>query len=253
MANIQSSGWQVSIPDPIPDSGMIQIFHLAFTPALATTPARVDRLTAEEIRRAGNFYHTIDRNRFVVGRSILRSILAKLYSSVPRDIPLTLRNGRPVLASDTGQSIGFNISHGGDSVMVAISYDSAIGVDVEPCRELSDMDRVAERVMTSSEHQHYLSLRQGEKNSAFYRLWVRKESLLKCLGTGFQIEPNCISVGHMEQSETGAYYLQQAYWLVQGVIPIFRRPHYWAIAYPKPYSRVIEPKKIELQKVEIQE
>ena len=244
--NSQLPPWEVHVPSSALTDGSIHVFSFIFTPGLADTPARADSLSDEEILRAEKFYHTIDRNRFVIGRSILRTILGRLLDKAPKDIAIQLQNGRPMLSSDTNPSINFNISHGGDSVMVALVYGGPVGIDVEPYREFSDIDSVSKRVMTASEYEHYLSLPSQCRAEAFCRLWVRKESLLKCLGTGFQIEPNRISVGHLAQRETEARYQQGRYLLTQNMMTISRREHYWAVAY----HHGATPKAIAVHKVE---
>lgn len=72
----------------------------------------------------------------------------------------------------------FNISHSGAFVLVAVD-ENEIGVDIEVIKE-SNL-KLAERVFTPEEIEW-----MNEKDAAerFHMLWCKKESSMKCIGTG---------------------------------------------------------------------
>ena len=78
----------------------------------------------------------------------------------------------------------FNLSHSDDRVTYAISADRALGVDIERVRPLDDMETIARRFFSGGERQTLMSLNTGDRLTAFYRCWTRKEAYLKGLGDG---------------------------------------------------------------------
>ncbi|MGB5707149.1 MAG: 4'-phosphopantetheinyl transferase superfamily protein, partial [Arenicellales bacterium] len=197
--------WDVLIPDTLEtlDDGF-HIFHFRFSPRLRTSDADHGNLVETERHRAVQFHHQIDRNRFTVGRSLLRQVLGRALGMEPLEIPLCIEKGRPFLDLELGDRWQFNISHSGECVMLILSQQHQVGIDVEVYRDFPDMDQVAKRVMTDEEFDSYRQLAKAHRIDAFYRLWVRKESILKYLGTGFEIEPRRLSVGHMKNNITEA-------------------------------------------------
>ena len=69
-------------------------------------------LSADEVARAQRFHFDADRDRFVIGRALVRLQLSRFLGGDPRGWPLvTNRYGRPELASPVPPPLGFNVSH----------------------------------------------------------------------------------------------------------------------------------------------
>jgi 4'-phosphopantetheinyl transferase len=228
----ESDTWDVLIPDTFKmlDDGF-HIFDFRFSRTLHTSDADQGNLVEAERHRAGQFHHQIDRNRFTVGRSLLRQVLGRALGMEPLEIPLSVEKGRPFLDPVIGETLQFNISHSGECVMLILSRQHQVGIDVEIYRNFSDMDQVAKRVMTNEEFDPYIQLAKAQRIDAFYRLWVRKESILKYLGTGFEIEPRRLSVGHMKSNITKASFEGQRFLIHQSMISGIDPPHQWAFAH----------------------
>ena len=81
----------------------------------------------------------------------------------------------------------FNVSHSGNYVVLAQAPNS-VGVDIEEIvgENLSELAQVS---LTRREQ-----LWVEKSSLRFFLLWTRKESLLKCMGTGFFLEPNQVEV-----------------------------------------------------------
>ena len=90
--------------------------------------------------------------------------------------------GKPVVA----EGIHFNVSHSGDLILLALSPERAVGVDVERRREVPRVQAMTERWLTAAERADVASLRaRGASDSdAFLRVWSLKEARLKALGVG---------------------------------------------------------------------
>lgn len=96
-------------------------------------------------------------------------------------------SGKPALAAGTPS---FNLSHGGDLVVLATS-ETDVGVDVEriPCA-LGPMERsAARRVFAPDERDALDRADDNEAPDLFARLWTAKEAVLKALGSGFDVDP----------------------------------------------------------------
>jgi len=107
--------------------------------------------------------------------------------------------GRSIFYNEAGkplvEGLFFNLSHSGDYAVLA-EADSCVGVDIEEMVPYGDWVREA---LTSSEYEW---LRQEDdetlRQERFYRLWTRKESLVKCEGHGFSLSPGEISTMPVE-------------------------------------------------------
>jgi len=73
-------------------------------------------------------------------------------------------------------NIYFNVSHSYGFVIIGISEDYEIGVDIEKIREVKD-DLI--RYISNAIEYKYIN-----DNKSFYQIWTEKESLVKCLGRG---------------------------------------------------------------------
>ena len=82
-------------------------------------------------------------------------------------------------------NVHFNLSHSGTWAVCAVS-SNPVGIDVEEHRAYDD--GVARLCFTAKEIA-WMG-RQGDTPKAFARLWTRKESYVKLLGTGLSKPPN---------------------------------------------------------------
>lgn len=84
----------------------------------------------------------------------------------------------------------FNISHSGDYVLFALS-ECEIGCDIERFHYV-DAVKTGRVVFTDCETEMLLS--SFDRLGAFFRLWTKKESLLKCMGEGFHRSARSVDV-----------------------------------------------------------
>ena len=84
----------------------------------------------------------------------------------------------------------FNISHSGDLVICVVSKGSSVGVDVEQVR-VTDINAYRDNFTVAEWTTINYS---ADKESAFYRMWVRKEALVKAIGEGMQMPLNTVDV-----------------------------------------------------------
>jgi 4'-phosphopantetheinyl transferase len=148
-------------------------------------------LSEAERARARAFADDRLRGRYVCGRGQLRVVLGRLLGLPAAEVPLTRADdGKPRLAHPS--PLRFNLSHCGDVALLALATAAEIGVDLErPC----DPEReLLADALTAGERDYVLSLAAPLRASAFARLWVRKEALLKAAGCGLLEHPTTFDV-----------------------------------------------------------
>jgi 4'-phosphopantetheinyl transferase len=105
-------------------------------------------------------------------------------------------------------NIDFNISHSKDMVVSVVSTSKSVGVDIEAIRDID----VIEYKTVFSEKEWKLLAVSNQPRELFFKLWVKKESLLKAHGSGLQIELSDVEVsdkiGLIRQSDKKGYFTQ---------------------------------------------
>jgi 4'-phosphopantetheinyl transferase len=137
-------------------------------------------LNPSEQNRAKRFHKEIDRNRFIIYRSILKFVLAAYTKLDVKNILFNYHsNKKPYLASHP--ELCFNISHSEDFAVIAISKNE-VGIDIEYISENFDFTNLLSDIFTRNE---ILAIENADdKNHAFYNSWTRKEAFVKALGKG---------------------------------------------------------------------
>jgi 4'-phosphopantetheinyl transferase len=145
-----------------------------------------ETLSRDESERASRFHFERDRNRYIAGRGLLRTVLGKYLQTPPAEVPLVYGpNGKPLLqAASYRQTIHFNLAHSQNLALLAVTYAGQIGVDVEAVRPLSDAHELVNRFFSARESDTFESVPQSAKPEAFFNLWTRKEAWLKATGEG---------------------------------------------------------------------
>ena len=140
-------------------------------------------LSADEQARAAKYRSRDSAERYVVTRALVRDVLAARVGVGPRELDIRqTERGKPVL---TG-ALHFNVSHSGDLILLAVSADRAVGVDVERRREVERVDALIGRWLTDTERADVERIAGSglRRSEAFLRVWSLKEARLKALGVG---------------------------------------------------------------------
>lgn len=157
-------------------------------------------LSRDERARAARFRFDRDRDRFIAGRGLLRTILANYVNGSPSRLKFDYGpNGKPALSqSDGSDGIHFNLAHCDDLLLVAVTAAWDIGIDVERIRPFADADGIAARFFTQRECEGLKTLADAQKLPAFFRLWTRKEAWLKATGDGISNSLGQVEVSFLE-------------------------------------------------------
>jgi 4'-phosphopantetheinyl transferase len=146
-------------------------------------------LSVDERAKAERFHFERDRKHFVVGRGILRTILASYLKVKAVKVQFRYgKNGKPALANTFGKgTIFFNFSDSEGLALYAFSRDGEVGVDVENIRYIPEMDQIVERFFSPGENVVYQSLPKSMRTKAFFNGWTRKEAFMKATGEGLSL------------------------------------------------------------------
>lgn len=161
-------------------------------------------LAPDELNRAARFHFERDASRFIVGRGVLRRLLASYQSRHdPRDILLSYGPyGKPALESGStpaAEELRFNLAHSGGIALFAFARSVELGVDVERVHDLPDMSSVMRSSFAAAERAEIAALAPGEQLEAFFRCWSRKEAVLKSLGWGLAKPLDSFEVSMVEK------------------------------------------------------
>jgi 4'-phosphopantetheinyl transferase len=151
-------------------------------------------LTDHEIERYSYFKMPADKIRFAALRIALRDSLSKLLKTHSSKIRIAFNAfNKPYLADHTQYK--FNISHSGNRGLIAISHGHEVGVDIEQLRSIDTNPNLTDFVFSPEEKKVFQQLEVDKKQEFFFTCWVKKESILKAIGTGFsQYNPKDLSI-----------------------------------------------------------
>ena len=156
----------------------------------ASLAAAVASLPEWRRHKAEAFRFEADRRRSVAVWLLLRQMLAERGLDAD-SLPVTEDEfGKPAFEAALG--IHFNLSHGGERVMAAVS-DRPVGCDVERIAPFDEA--VARECLTDGELAWVKMALPGlDRDRAFIRLWVRKEAYVKAVGRGLGIDLKSVSL-----------------------------------------------------------
>lgn len=156
----------------------------------------LERLSADERRRATRMKSRAARSDFVLARSTLRQLLGESLGLSPEGIEFAYHaSGKPYLADRALSEWHFNVSHSSGRLLVAVSRGRPIGVDIERIRPGVPALALARRFFAPQEYDALQALVPSERVQAFFRVWTRKEAFVKALGRGISMGLHRFAVG----------------------------------------------------------
>jgi 4'-phosphopantetheinyl transferase len=162
------------------------------------TPGRIDdhrllqeyrRLLSDTERRLERRMHILrDQRRYLVTRALVRIVLSK-YAPVAPDEWIFAPNqyGKPQIANAHARDISFNVTHGGELIIVGVARGVALGIDTESVRaRLAPLD-LADRYFTDDEANCLRAAPAAHQQRLFFEYWTLKEAYIKARGIGMSI------------------------------------------------------------------
>lgn len=147
-------------------------------------------LSGDERERAARFAQEADRIRFVIGRTLVRTMLSRHAAVAPRDWPIEVdERGRPELRVRPAGApdLRFNLSHTPGLIACAIAIGREVGVDVEYVGRRLMHDNIPERFFSTREVADLRALPLEKQPLVFFDYWTLKEAYIKARGLGLAL------------------------------------------------------------------
>jgi len=152
-----------------------------------------ESLSDDERAQAARYLRDRDRRRFLQRREALRMRLASYLGCDSAKLEFRFaEHGKPWIE---GSPLAFNLSHSDDDVVIAITRLPAVGIDLQAHQLRTDVDRMARQVFSPAELDRFAALESAQRLRAFFRVWTRKEAILKLSGDGLARDPRTLDIG----------------------------------------------------------
>lgn len=164
MPSTRAGGRACAIP------GVVEVWRVDLN--RASDAGLTELLCASESARATRIVDARRRGLWARSRCVLRALLASYLDADPRELRFASGpHGKPALCGraeaetepDVWADLHFNLSHSGEAMLVAVTAEREIGVDVERARK--------------------------RHTAEFLRAWTVREAQVKCLGAGLGAAP----------------------------------------------------------------
>ncbi len=158
-------------------------------------------LTFEERERGHRFLRLQDRIQFVLGRVVVRRICANQLKIKPTAVQIELsRSGKPYAVCPSSR-FEFNISHATGIVVIAWNASHPVGIDVESTDQSLPFQEISRVAFSETECAVLSTANLDEVQHMFFRIWVRKEAVLKAEGCGICETLQSFSLVHQYNSQ----------------------------------------------------
>lgn len=180
--------WHVPPADLALSSEDVHVWRADLDVPEAVRHRMQQHLSPDEWKRAERFHFENARQRFVVGRGLLRVILARYRACSPKDLCFSYNEyGKPALAGGHRGTLRFNVAHSRGKVLYAVTRGREVGVDLEYMRENIDVEKIVDRFFSAREVATFWTVPAPLRRDAFFNGWARKEAYIKAHGKGLAL------------------------------------------------------------------
>jgi 4'-phosphopantetheinyl transferase len=172
---------------PTPETAVVWLteFPADATPWLVEMAA--EQLNAGELARAERMRLAEARAEFLLGRALLRSLLAERLGCSAAEVPLeAVPQHKPRLAAGRGP-LEFNLSHSGGRIALVMTQGIPVGIDIESSGSVVEFLEIASSHFAAAERTALLRSFGEGRARCFFRLWTRKEAVVKAAGDGLTL------------------------------------------------------------------
>jgi 4'-phosphopantetheinyl transferase len=150
-------------------------------------------LAPRERERYGRFRHDADREMFLLGRVMARTLVGRALDRRPDEWPWREGSrGRPEIDLPD-VSLSFNVAHSGGIVVCAVAREAEVGIDIED-RGRARLDRdLVDRYCSPAEIADIASQPHEGWRDQFLKYWTLKEAYLKARGLGIAVHLSDLS------------------------------------------------------------
>lgn len=139
--------------------------------------------SAEKLRY--DQYHPKAARLFLISRVLVKTVLADKLGISPHQVNIQLHpNGKPFVQGS--KAVYFNLTHSADVIILAVTEEGEIGVDIEQVDREFEWMRV-DSVLAPTEIEWIKENELTDPFSVyqrFFQIWTLKEAYIKCTGEG---------------------------------------------------------------------
>lgn len=156
--------------------------------APAEAPDLVALLDTHECQRLHRLRRAADQARYLAAHALARRVLGLCLDRPAASVVIdrTCHCGEPHGKPSIVGGPAFSLTHASRVVGVAV-HDRPVGLDVERLRPVRDLTAIASYACSAME--------TVSDTTEFFRLWTRKEALLKATGAGLSSPMSAITLG----------------------------------------------------------
>jgi len=171
------------------EPGDVHVWHLCLDGTPSEITALEPMLLVKERAKADRLLLPRERQRFIKGRAIVRTILAAYLGTRPETLRFKLgRYGKPTLIRGSKAArIQHSVSYCGSRGVLAVGLDHPIGVDIEKIRAEFVTGELSAYLFSPGEQADLMALPKARRVEAFFKCWTAKEAYIKGVGEGFSI------------------------------------------------------------------
>jgi len=147
-------------------------------------------LDERELRRYDRLRLVRDKKQFLITQVLARTVLASLVGEHDPGAIRFERNpyGKPFLPNSNQPR--FNLTNSNGLVVLAVTADVEVGIDVEYTMRKAACLQLARRYFAEDEAATFVELEEAALRDRFFDYWTLKEAWLKAYGTGLRTPLN---------------------------------------------------------------
>ena len=143
----------------------------------------LERLSPSEQKRVGALLEERAVRQYVISRAMQRQLLSRYVGGHPAEISFGIvAMGKPTLSKPNDIGLTFNTTHSGSLVVIAVTANRDVGVDVEQVRPVPRALKVAKRCYSPEEYEMLAATSPEKLDHAFLSIWVKREGTAKARG-----------------------------------------------------------------------
>lgn len=136
-----------------------------------------------------------DKLRFLITRALVRTTLSRYQSILPQEWYFSKNHyGKPIINNLVlqKQRISFNVSHTRDLILLGITCEHEVGVDVENIHQVPPYE-IMDQFFSPAETLTIQKLPVNRQAEYFFKHWTLKECYLKARGVGLSVPLDLVS------------------------------------------------------------
>lgn len=156
--------------------------HVWKIPATDYTDNTLSDLSGEEKEKLSQLKNPQTKKVFFSSRQAIRKLFSSYLDCPANQLEFAVhKQGKPFLASHD-KKLEFNLSHSADRILLAVSRQGPVGIDIEACRNLDNWQAIARKVFDRPTMEKFLQMKDPE--AQFFHFWTEFEAKKKLSGQG---------------------------------------------------------------------